>query len=321
LPEEKPDWADERHRKTIVDQRRFLWREDTVEMHAGWMGLVRGMAVLDVGCGLGYLGRTYWRFYGEGGSYVGIDLSDGLLKQAAEMSGEWAAGGSARFARADAGSLPFPDGTFDWTSCQTLLMHVEEPGRVLAEMMRVTRPGGLVTCSEPDNRLAMSSSCYSSLPDFTVQEDMLRMLVTRYWVEGRRKLGLGDWTIGPKLPLMMQKLGLKDIEIRVNDSVDFIQPPYDTPRMQCRMEQLRESLREAKKHARTWKRDPGQLEFRRCYFAGGGTEYTWRRYLKLLDRTGKEFLRSTPKQIRNGTYFHCPVLCSFFTIRGRKPVE
>ncbi len=48
-------------------------------------------------------------------------------------------------------SLPFDDGTFDLVTCQTLLMHVPDPQQVLGEMLRVTRPGGLVLAAEPTN--------------------------------------------------------------------------------------------------------------------------------------------------------------------------
>jgi SAM-dependent methyltransferase len=45
---------------------------------------------------------------------------------------------------ADITSIPFDEGTFDVTCAFKVLAHVPEVGRALAEMARVTRPGGVV---------------------------------------------------------------------------------------------------------------------------------------------------------------------------------
>jgi SAM-dependent methyltransferase len=50
----------------------------------------------------------------------------------------------------DAESLPFADAAFDVTRAERLLVYVPDPKRVLEEMRRVTRPGGVVTAIEPD---------------------------------------------------------------------------------------------------------------------------------------------------------------------------
>ena len=313
------DWADREHRKSVVDTRRFLWRDDTVEMHAKWLGLSDGMSMLDLGCGTGYVGRTWWRFCGPGGSYTGVDISAPLLVEGSEKSTDWIPAGRAAFVRADAGSLPFDDGTFDWTVCQTLLMHMEHPEHILAEMIRVTRPGGVVSCNEPDNKVSMTAGGYDSFPEPTIEEDLLCLRVARHWIEGRRRLGLGDWTIGPKVPVMMQRLGLEDVDIRVDDMVGLLQPPYDTPGMQFRMKQIRESIRQGRKLGDDWGRDPAQREFRRLFFAGGGTEHIWRKYFGLRRRQCLERIPELAGQLRCCTYFCCPAACSFFSIRGRKP--
>lgn len=314
----KVDWADEEHRKMIVDMRRFLWRDDTIDMYAKWLGLRRGMRILDVGCGQGYLGRLFWPHCGHGSFYVGMDVSAGLLSQGKELSREWARGGRARFARGDAYALPFPDGTFDWTCCQTLLMHARHPGKMLEEMVRVTRPGGLVTCMEPDNEVAMGVQPFSSLPQLPFEDQVLIEKVTMHWVLGRLRLGFGDWRIGPRVPWMMQQLGLVDVDIRVDDQVGHVQPPYDTPRMQFVLEQLRDSLARERERRRKGLRDPGEAEHRRFFFAGGGTRYTYGKYMALCNRSFRRSARMR-KQVDAGTFYCCPRKCSFFCIRGRKP--
>lgn len=147
------DWTRGSRRVHIEKDRQFLWREDTVALIARWLGLKPGMKVADVGCGLGYLGWTYWEFFGREGCYFGIDLSVDLVRHATESSRRWALQGQARFAVADAYHLPLPSGQVDCTMCQTTLMHMERPSDVLAEMVRITRPGGVVMCKEPETSL------------------------------------------------------------------------------------------------------------------------------------------------------------------------
>lgn len=66
------DWSKRPLRQMLVEQRKFLWPEDTVAKLAAWMGLRPGMTAVDVGCGLGYLGYTYWPYFGKGGRYFGV---------------------------------------------------------------------------------------------------------------------------------------------------------------------------------------------------------------------------------------------------------
>jgi len=51
---------------------------------------------------------------------------------------------------ADARAIPLADESFDRALCHWVLLHVEHPTKVIAEMMRVVRPGGLVMCVEVD---------------------------------------------------------------------------------------------------------------------------------------------------------------------------
>lgn len=230
----------------------------------------------------------------------------------------WAAGlATSAFIRGDAKTLPFPDETFDFTTCQTLLMHSPSPDAFLAEMVRVTRSGGIVTCFEPDNVTAMRARPYQSFREPSLDDDLLHIRVHHHWAEGRKKLGLGDYSIGNRVPGMMQKLGLKDIGIRANDMVGLLQPPYDTPAMVFRLEQLRRGIAETEKRGK--KRFNIDREFRKLFFAGGGTEHVWRKFTTMSRKNAMEQLETMKKQCEEGTIHTCGGSCSFFCIRGKKP--
>ena len=224
----KTDWSKGRHREILVWQRRQMWFEDTIERLAKWMNLTPGMTAVDIGCGLGYLGCTYWRYFGRGGHYIGVDIAPKLLKDAVQTSKLWAIDGKASFAAGDAYNLPFPDNFADWIMCQTLMIHLEKPLPALSEMVRVVKPGGLILCKEPDNLRPTLLRAYSSLPEYDIEEQLLVHKVNLIANKGRIKLGRGDSGIAPKIPHMLGELGIDDIDVRVRDRVPFVEPPYKT---------------------------------------------------------------------------------------------
>ncbi len=93
----------------------------------------RGADVLEVGCGTGLLLARIARF---ARSAEGVDLSPGMLARAKDR------GLSVREASATA--LPFSDASFDVTCSFKVLAHVPDVKQALAEMTRVTRPGGTI---------------------------------------------------------------------------------------------------------------------------------------------------------------------------------
>jgi ubiquinone/menaquinone biosynthesis C-methylase UbiE len=102
-------------------------------------GLTSGARVLDVGCGTGEIALRLGREF-PGLVLTGVDLHAPHLEIARQRCGE--AGIAAEFRRGDAYALDFPDASFDLTVSRHLLQAVPEPRRILAEMKRVTRPGG-----------------------------------------------------------------------------------------------------------------------------------------------------------------------------------
>ena len=98
--------------------------------------LLTGARVLDVGGGPGYFASAFAQ---PGASYVGLEPDVG------EMS---AAGIEvAQAVRGDGTRLPFADNTFDITYSSNVAEHIPNPWDMGEEMLRVTKPGGLVVLS------------------------------------------------------------------------------------------------------------------------------------------------------------------------------
>ena len=164
---------------------------------------------------------------------------------------------------APAEELPFADESFDLVTCQTLLIHVADPRAVIAEMLRVTKPGGLVVASEPNNRALILMVASVSAHDTLEQRlDLVRFYIT--CEEGKAALGLGNNSLGDLVPGYFNDAGLEDIQACQSDKVSLMVPPYDDP------------SQEALKEAYLWDAEAGggwgwtEDEARSYFEAGGG---------------------------------------------------
>lgn len=112
------------------------------------VGARAGQLVLDLAAGTGTSSRS---FTAKGASCVACDFSLGMLRVGAARlkanpDGRPGAG-VIRFAAGDALALPFAHGVFDAVTISFGLRNVADPAAALAELLRVTRPGGtLVIC-------------------------------------------------------------------------------------------------------------------------------------------------------------------------------
>ena len=91
---------------------------------------------VDVGTGAGALALALAPLVAE---VVGVDREPKLLELARER-----APANATFVGGDAVALPFPAGSFDLAATLRTLHHVHRPELAIAELARVTRPGGHV---------------------------------------------------------------------------------------------------------------------------------------------------------------------------------
>jgi ubiquinone/menaquinone biosynthesis C-methylase UbiE len=101
---------------------------------------------LDVGTGAGALALALAPSVRE---VVGLDPVPELLELARDRATP-----NTEFVQGDGTALPFPDGDFDLSGTHRTLHHVARPDRIVAQLARVTRPGGHVLVVDqlaPDN--------------------------------------------------------------------------------------------------------------------------------------------------------------------------
>lgn len=203
--------------------RDLWWNPDFLALGARRFGIAAAERVLDVGCGAGEWGRIVVRHMAPGASLTGVDR----VPQFVELAGKHARPGDA-FVVGSAEALPFDDDAFDVVTCQTVLMHVADAAKVVAEMARVTRPGGTVLLAEPDN-LAGNLALVGGQP-CPPDEDVLaltRLLLACH--RGKAALGEGDERVGARLPGLLDAAGLRQVAAYTNDRCISLVAPYDTP--------------------------------------------------------------------------------------------
>jgi ubiquinone/menaquinone biosynthesis C-methylase UbiE len=102
-----------------------------------------GEVVLEVGCGTGVLDRWLARHTGGANRIIGVDINPFLLREATALARHEALEHLISFREGNAEALPFPDSSIDVAMSSTVIQRVDAD-RMLAEMVRVTRPGGRV---------------------------------------------------------------------------------------------------------------------------------------------------------------------------------
>jgi SAM-dependent methyltransferase len=164
-----------------------------------YLGLREGDRVLDAGCGPGYDAIRMAALVGRTGRVTGIDLSGRMIAIAeAKASGT---GLPVTFRTGDVRKLPFPGASFDAIRIERTLQILDDPGRVLDEMVRVLAPGGRLLAVEPDWETFVCDPgsrdtartffrfCADQFPDGSTGRKLYRCF---------RQRGLSDVTVHPE---------------------------------------------------------------------------------------------------------------------------
>jgi SAM-dependent methyltransferase len=205
------EMADESMVRNLSAQAEAIWpqEEPIFARHPP----VEGGRVLDVGCGTGEIvARLAARFPRT--SLVGVDLEESHLERARERCAAF--GPRVRFQRDDALALSFPAAEFDLVVCRHMLQAVPDARRAVAEMVRVTRPGG---------RLHLIAEDYGMLwchPTALDSDGFWQHLPNLYGAA----IGC-DLHIGRKMYGVLSDLGLRDIAADYA-VVDTLRVPRET---------------------------------------------------------------------------------------------
>ena len=273
------DYRDACVREEVLDrQRRTMWTPEQIASLAKHFRLKPGMKLLDAGCGHGFSLRTFGPYCLPGGKLVGCDREKVLLDGAQRLAEEEGLGKAAQFDIGNIYQLPYDSDAFDFSIAQVVLCHLSEPERALDELIRVTRPGGCVAVIDNSHPIGISM-IWNNVSKPTIPQLLFRCEANLRMRRGRRRLGLGDFAVGCEMPGWMEQRGLKDVDVRQNERVNWIAPPYSSPAQQAELMLLRERIASP-----WWRRVNQALDIRAWYRAGGVDETMLKRIMRMTRR-------------------------------------
>lgn len=176
-----------------------------------WLDLQPGQHVLDAGAGTGEDAQAIAVLVAPTGQVVGMDLSQAMVDVAQRRS--QGTNLPLHFVQGDIHALPFADNTFDRCYADKTFQHLPDPKRALEELIRVTKPGGLLVTVDPDHETQVLDSPYP-----TITRRFLR-----FRNDGMRQPGIAH-----RMYASFKEAGLTDVQVepltRVTTDYETIRP-------------------------------------------------------------------------------------------------
>lgn len=170
-----------------------------------------GQQVLDAGTGTGEDAQEVTKLIAPGGQVVGMDVSQIMIDEAKRRTQYPSL--SLRFMQGNVQHLPFEDATFDRCYADRIFVHLPDPQLALLELVRVTRPGGLILVVDGDHETQVLDSPY---PEVTRR-------FFRFRNDGMRQPGIAH-----RLYALFQDVGLGDVQVepiaRLTTDYETIRP-------------------------------------------------------------------------------------------------
>ncbi|MGE7861309.1 class I SAM-dependent methyltransferase [Bacillus mobilis] len=177
--------------------------------------ITKPVHIVDYGCGYGYLGLVLMPLLPEGSKYTGVDSGETLLSEARELFRLLPY--ETEFLEGDATEIELND-TYDIAICHAFLLHMSSPKTMLQKMMHSIKKGGKTICFEPHWISNMSSYFLNG----ETQSEIIRLGALQQLFESDMQRSGKDGNIGMKIPMFLSELGVKNIECRVSDKVNFL---------------------------------------------------------------------------------------------------
>ena len=170
-----------------------------------------GQTVLEAGTGTGEDAQEVAKLVAPGGQAVGLDFSQIMIAEAKRRLQDTNL--PLRFVQGDIQHLPFEDATFDRCYADRIFVHLSDPQLALAELVRVTRPSGLILIVDGDHETQVLDTPYPE--------------VTRRFFRFRND-GMRQPDIGHRLYALFKDAGLLNVQVeplaRLTTDYEMIRP-------------------------------------------------------------------------------------------------
>lgn len=174
------------------------------------------ISVAEFGCRDGYMAQQLLEVLPEGSRYTGIDNSDKLLKLTRQRLGDT---DNVTLINSELMDVDI-EAEFDVVLTHCCLRHQPNPYSILDRMINAVKKDGLVICTEVNRKFENSGTLIKGI-DYNTSNHA--EMYQKFWNSELKNEGR-DYAIGMRLPIYMKEKGLKNIDIRMNDKVNFINP-------------------------------------------------------------------------------------------------
>jgi ubiquinone/menaquinone biosynthesis C-methylase UbiE len=203
--------ADESMVRNLAAQAEAIWPQESALLKR--YALPASARILDAGCGTGEASVRLTGLFAQA-TVLGVDILDLHLERARARAGDLAP--RVLFENRSIFDLGLPSGTFDLTVCRHVLQAIPRADAAIAELVRVTRHGGVLHLIAEDYGM--------------IHFPRRNLDPIRFWPEVPARFGAAtgtDMFIGRRAPSILGALGLQDIRVEYV-VVDTLRVPRQT---------------------------------------------------------------------------------------------
>ncbi len=200
----------------LLRTRKNYWNDDYASFLVSQVWKIdKPVSILDCGCGYGFLGLLLLPHLPKGSTYTGIDFAEDLIQKGKSLFKK--KGTKATFICKNIFEYSAKN-QYDFVICQAVLRHLDNPAFFIQKMIDFAKPNGYVVCIDANREF---ECCGLFIDGMDYQELCRHEGLEKKWraeltMQGR------DYAVAIRTAHMMQKLGLVDVDVRMNDKVEFV---------------------------------------------------------------------------------------------------
>lgn len=202
----------------LANKQRINWNEDylTFLIRDVWK-IEKPINILDLGCGYGYMGLMLLQNLPEGSTYTGVDFSIELIQYGKKLfehnnrTATWKAANILEFQAHN---------KYDMVICQSVLRHHGDSAPIITKMKECAVDNGWIICIDTNRELESDGLYIEGIPyeELCERNGSRKNWLAEYENKDR------DYAAAIRNAFQMRKLGIRDIEVRMNDKVEFVCP-------------------------------------------------------------------------------------------------
>ena len=202
----------------LIRSRKNSWNDDYARFLIGQVWKIdKPVKVLDCGCGLGFLGKLFMPYLPKGSTYTGIDVTEKLTEAGENLFAD--ADYPVNFITKDVMEYHAKE-KYDLVLCKAVLRHLNDPKAFLAKIIEFAKRDAYVICIDSNREFECDGLYVDGMDYFELcrHDGMDKHWRTELEQQGR------DYAVAIRTAHLMQALGLREVDVRMNDKVNFVTP-------------------------------------------------------------------------------------------------